>query len=165
MRERRGFTILELLLLLSGLAVLAAWAIPAWFGRPNVTLENASTLLAQDVRAAQNRAAYRGLSCSIVFDDDGYAVRDEEGLTIQNPRTELPFDRRYSYDGVFRGVSIVAIDFGPDDTLRFDDNGLVLGGGSVTISFNGETRKLHVEEGSGRMRLDGSSSGWKDLGF
>lgn len=167
MRDERGFTILELLLLLSGLAILAAWAIPAWFDRPDVTLENASTLLAHDLRAAQNRAAYTGTPCSMVFpeDGDGYAVLDERGDLVRNPRTELPFRRRYSFDGVFRGVRIVSVDLGPDRALDFDANGLVLDGGSITLAFNGELRKVWIDEGSGRMRIEGSSSGWTDLGY
>lgn len=158
---------MELLLLLSGLAILAAWAIPAFFARPDVTLENASTLLAHDLRAAQNRAAYKGVPCSVVFpeDGDGYAVLDDHGDLIRNPRTELPFRRRYSIDGVFRGVVIVSVDFGPDRRLDFDENGLVLEGGSVTLAFNGDSRKLWIEEGSGRLRLEGSSSDWQDYGY
>ena len=36
----------------------AGLAIPAYFGRSEVTLENAAILLAKDLRAAQNRSAF-----------------------------------------------------------------------------------------------------------
>ena len=57
MRRRRGFTILELLAVVLLISMVAAVTIPAFFQDANVTLENASILLARDLRAAQNRSA------------------------------------------------------------------------------------------------------------
>ena len=69
--RRRGFTIPELMIAVVAIAVVAGIAIPMHFGRSEVTLENAAILLARDLRAAQNNAAYMGRTMTISFDEEG----------------------------------------------------------------------------------------------
>src|SRR5690606_25726658 len=53
---RRGFTVLELAVALALITLVAVLAIPAFYGRPEVTLDRAALLLARDLRIAQNEA-------------------------------------------------------------------------------------------------------------
>ena len=53
----RGFTLLELLIALIAISVIAAVAIPAYFSRSDVTLENAAVLLARRARRRATEAA------------------------------------------------------------------------------------------------------------
>ena len=104
MRGRRGgFTILELLIALMLIAIVASLAVPSWFDRSEVTLENACVLLARDLRLAQNRAAVLGEETVVEFSTagTGYTVYDPWGKTIMHPRTRRPFHRDYAADGVF----------------------------------------------------------------
>lgn len=166
MRDQRGFTILELLLALLLLSVVAAVSIPAWFERGEVTLEKACVLLANDLRSAQNRAAYLGEPTFFQFDPerDGYEVRDEFGDLLRNPATGEPFLRRYPRDGVFEGVDLREVRFGPDRMIVYDQHGLATEGGHVTLTFQGDSRTLFVDEGSGEITIAGSTSGWTDTG-
>jgi len=166
MAERRGFTILELLVSMVLLSLVAALAIPAYFERAEITLENACVLLAQDLRAAQNRSAYMGEPAIVVFDEegDGYEVRNEFGELIRNPTTLEPFLRRYRFDGVFQGVEIVEVAFGTDASFAYDKRGVAQESGTVVLGFRGDLRTLHVAKGSGRIEIEGSTSGWIDDG-
>lgn len=163
--SRSGFTILELLGVLVTLSIVAAVAVPAYFARGEITLENASVLLARDLRAAQNRSAYLGEPAWITFLEDGYRVTDMQDAVIRNPRTDRPFDRRYSHDGVFRGVRVHKVRFGEDHVLPYDEKGEPLEGGTIVLEFRGDTRELRVEKRTGKVRIIDSTSGWKDPGY
>ena len=166
-RMRSGFTIVELLAALMAISVAAAIVIPAHFSQGSVTLENAAILFARDVRAAQNRSAYLGLPSRIEFlaDGEGYQATDWRGEVVRNPRTEEPFVRKYGENAVFEGVRIVAVDVGPGSALRFTGRGRALDGGRVTLAFGGEERVVDFETGTGEIRILGSTSGWRDLGY
>lgn len=165
-RRQAGFTILELLLALLVLSVVASLSIPAYFARSEVTLENASILLAQDLRAAQNRAAYMGEPSLFAFDlaTNGYEVRDEFGALIRNPTTRQPFVRCYSLDGVFDGVEIRSARFGDDQTLVFDKRGSALESGEIELVFGSDRRVLRIAKGAGTVHIEGTTSGWRDEG-
>lgn len=166
MSRRQGLTIVELLLVLTFFAFLAAGSVRAYFLQPSVTLENAATLLAHDLRAAQNRAAYLGEASRFEFfeNGDGYQVRDIDGEIVHNPRTDRAFERRYSYDGVFDGVYIEDV-LPPDRTLVYDDRGEAETALSVTLAFGEDRRTVRVEMGSGEVVIEGSTSGWVDSGY
>jgi prepilin-type N-terminal cleavage/methylation domain-containing protein len=165
--RKGGFTLLELLVSLVVIAVIAALAIPAYFGRSEITLENAAVLLAKDLRAAQNRSAYLGEPTRVIFLDggDGYHVLDALGMPIDNPRNELPFERRYSIDAVFRGVTIAAVELDGETALVFDQHGEPAGHARITLTFDGDERTLLMTPPYGKIEILGSTSGWTDLGY
>jgi prepilin-type N-terminal cleavage/methylation domain-containing protein len=162
-----GFTLLELILALLTVAVSAAIAIPVHFGRPEVTLENACVLLAHDLRAAQNRAAYLDQPTRFVFlpDGSGYRVTDLQGKVIRNPRDDWSFERIWLADGVFRGVLASEIDLGEETAIVYDGNGRALRGGSVRMRFGEALRVLHIAPRSGKISIEGSTSGYVDRGY
>lgn len=165
--DRRGFTIVEILLLLTGFAFLAAISVRAYFLQPEITLENAATLLAHDLRAAQNRSAYTGEPCRFRFldDGDGYVVTNVEDEVVRNPRTQEAFERRYSRDGVFDGVYVESAEAGGDRVLVYDASGAPIERLKVTLAYGPDRRVMHVEPRSGRVVIENSSSGWVDPGY
>ena len=164
---RRTFTLTEILISLVLLATVSGLAIPAWFGRSQVTLDNATKLLARDLRQAQNRAAFEHLTTEISFASDGtgYDVRDERGELLPAPMGPGGFERSYPRDAVFRGVRIEAVDFAGQRRLRYDDRGAIELGGTVVLSFNGDSRTLHVDARTGLIELEGLSEPWVDSGL
>ncbi len=156
---RSAFTLTELVLTLALITVLASIALPTYFGRPEVTLENAAVLMAKDLRQAQNRAAYLGQAVDFVIERDG------SGYSISDPIAAdgKHMKRDYSHDAVFEGVRIVNVNLGPSMAFHFSQRGIALGGGSVTLAYAGESRVLRVSSGSGHIQIDGSTSGWVDL--
>ncbi len=167
MGGRKGFTILELLFVLVVVSIFAAIAMPKYFGRPEITLENASVLLAHDLRAAQNRSAYMAEQAHFTFleDGDGYRVLNGDDELVQNPTTDLAFVRSYSEDAVFRGVRITHVDCGGDRVLGYNERGRATEAATITLEFAGDVRVVRVAKGSGSVTIEGSSSGWVDRGY
>ena len=142
--KRGGFGLLHLLLLLGLLAVAAGVAIPAWFDGSGRTLANATRLLADDLRDAQNRAAFNGRDTHVEFreDGDGYRVVNRNGEPEPAPIGKGPFQRIYSFDGIFRGIQVESVDLGGDRTLVYDRSGFASEAGTITLSFRGDTLTL-----------------------
>lgn len=164
-QSRSGaFTLLELMMALLLISFVAGICVPAYFNRASVTLENAAQLLAQDMRSAQNRAAYLGEPIEVIFDPvrHGYRVWRTGGARGDDAGSYV---RLYTKDAVFEGVELVSVDFGGDTTLTFDRSGHPTEPGSVTLAYGTEVRTLHLEAPSGRLYLPDSSAGWYDRGF
>ena len=165
--RKGGFTLLELLIALTLITVAAALAIPAYFGRGDVTLESAAVLLAKDLRAAQNRSAYLAQSTffELLPEGDGYRVLNAAGEPVDNPRNELPFERVYSIDAVFRGVRIVDADLGEDGRLEFNERGEPNRTIWIKLRFEDDTRMIEMTRPYGQIRVLGSTTGWMDQGY
>ena len=166
-RRNPPFTIFELLIILTLIAIAAALAIPLYFEHGDVTLENASLQLARDLRLAQNRAAYLGTPAVVVFDPggDGYRVIEGADSPLRAARSSKDYVRRYSRDGVFEGVSITSARFGNgEQSMRYGPRGQALVDGTISLAFRGEQRIVHVERHTGIVTIENSSSGWHDDG-
>lgn len=143
---RAGFTLIELVLVLVLLAVVASAGMSWYFDRSTVTLKNAGELLVEDLRIAQQRAAFAADTTRISFNNRGYRIANSSGVLIQNPRTALPFERNYGRDAVFQGVSIEHVDFGAGQThVSFDAQGVPDGQGSVLLTFQGDRLELQMD--------------------
>lgn len=161
---RKAFTLLELLLCLVVVAFVASFSISSFFDQGDVTLHNALRLLADDIRLMQNRAIYLQMPVELSFDPqgDGYRATDVGRPEPHRVRSFPLVSRSYSSDGVFEGVRITRIDLGGADRIHFDERGHVRDGGTVLVSYRGETRTLRLEPGRGLTSLPDSpeSLGW-----
>jgi len=162
-----GFTLLHLVLVLVLLSAVATVGIPMFFERPNVTLENGAVLLAEDLRTAQNRAAFsrQALFLRMLDEGDGYEVVTKDGKPIDDPRTGRPFLRRYSIDGVFEGLRIIEHESGPDATLVLSPTGEISDALMVRLEFLGDERVIRAARGTGLVTIEGSTSGFVDDGL
>jgi hypothetical protein len=142
-----------ILVTLCGVAVVAMLAIPAFFGRHDVTLDNDCLLLIKDLRSAQNRAALFQTEANFRFDEHGWLATDAAGYPLTNTMAPIGIERRFSSDGVFEGVSIARIDCGDEDSIVFDDRGLAAEPGEVELAFRGHVRVLRIEKGSGQVTV------------
>jgi len=146
---RRGISLLAILVSLCAVAIVAVVAIPGFFARHDVTLDNACRLLLKDVRSAQNRSSYLKTGAVFAFHADGWEATTPAGELLASRGTLDGIARQLSRDGVFEGVSIENIDFGDDDRFAFDERGLALEGGSLEIVFRGERRFVTIDQGTG----------------
>ena len=161
---KAAFSLLSVLVTLTLIAILAAIAVPAYFSRHDVTLDNAAVLVAHELRTAQNWAAFHGHDVTFAFeaDGDGFRVLDHRGAVIERDDPKGSFSRRFSSDAVFEGVRFEAIDFGAERAVTFDARGHAARGGSVALTFSGELRTLRLAEGTGRIALEGLRRDWHD---
>jgi prepilin-type N-terminal cleavage/methylation domain-containing protein len=163
---KKGFTILELMIWLVLMSIVASFAIPAFFDRAEVTLDNACTLLLEDLRGTQNRAAYNRATYFVTVreDGDGSAVRDRAGHVIRHPLGSGDYERRYSTDAVFEGVAISHVNFGDELRIEYDDQGFAVNGGAVELSYRDRKRVILVEPGTGMLEVHGMEHAWLDDG-
>ena len=163
-RGRAGVSLLSMLLALACMAIVAGFAIPAFFGLHGVTLDNAARLLARDLRVAQNMAGFDGQPCTFEFLDEGrgWRVIGADGNVLTRPDQKGPFERDFTVDGVFEGVRLQHIDFDGHHWLRFDKAGRALPGGTLQVTFDGEMRVLRVVALSGRVILNGLAEEYYD---
>ena len=160
----RAFALLHFASFLAISTLLAAVAIPTWFGRGDVTLERAATLLARDLRTVQNHAVISGEETYIDFlpEGDGYQAINGSGELVAPFSDGTPLARRYNADGVFQGVRIQNVSLKGGRGLSYDPNGFALAGGEITLSLYEEQVVLHITAGSGWIAIDGLSKPWRD---
>jgi Tfp pilus assembly protein FimT len=165
-RGRKGVSLLVILLTLAVMAIAAGLAIPAFYSQHGVTLDNAARLLARDLRVAQNLAGFEGQPCTFQFlpEGRGWRVVDEQGLVIERPDQKGRFERDLTVDGVFEGVRLEHIDFSGAGEVHFDRAGRALPGGTLLVSFEGQSRVLRVVALSGRLILNGLAEEYYDTG-
>lgn len=163
---RAGFSLIELLIALVVLSIVASFAIPAWFSRSEVTLDNAALLLASDLRDVQNRAAYQGRRLRVEFFEkgNGYRAIDENGELMSALLGPGPFVRDYQHDAVFEDVTVLRTALGGDRIQAFDDRGRAEEAGSITLGHRGEVRVLHIAKQSGLIEITGLQDDWVDSG-
>jgi len=155
--DRRGFTILELMVAIMVVTLTAAVSMWAYFARPEVTLDNAAQLLVRDMRVAQARAALLRAPVTLVFNLEGDGYRVFDGMEdMANPRY-LPerIERSYSRDAVFEGVSILPLGLAARGKIVFDTDHAEPASGSITLSYERATRIVEMEAGTGHVLLTG----------
>jgi hypothetical protein len=141
--------LLGILVTLCAVALAALVAIPAFFSRHDITLDNACKLVVKDMRSAQNRAAFLKTEAVFAFNEDGWAATDPSGGSLSRTQEPDEIRRVLSKDGVFEGVRITRIDFGDDQALVFDERGLALEEGELELTFRDEVRFVRVQKGTG----------------
>ncbi|MAF66891.1 MAG: hypothetical protein CMJ84_14700 [Planctomycetes bacterium] len=161
-----GVNIAALAAALLAVSALALLAIPAFFARADVSLDNAALLLAADLRAAQDVAVIGERELRVVFFEDGtgYRVVDASDRPIPHPVGLGEFVRSYSRDGVFENVRIANRDIGPETWITFDAYGFARSVGTVVLGLGEERRTLEVQAGSGLVRIEGLGRPWDDGG-
>jgi Tfp pilus assembly protein FimT len=146
-----GFTIVELVGVLALVTLVSTVAIRAWFGRSDVTLQNAAELLASDLREMQTRATIRRSPVEVVFhaDGGGYHAHDLGQADEQHGT------RRYPTDAVFEDVHVGSVSVERGGTLVFDAIGRPASDASITLVSGGFARTVLVDAGTVRVTVEG----------
>jgi len=155
MARKYGFTLLELILALAAVATVATVAIPAWFERGEITLQNAALRLAEDLEMAQGLALGAPDPVAFHLSPGGYRVVGADGELLTHPRSGQPFVRTYNRDAVFEGVELREINVAGGQPLIFDSRGFVSGGALIRLGFGDEDRLIRVEAPHGVIRVVG----------
>jgi Tfp pilus assembly protein FimT len=165
-RRPSTFSLLQLFVGLGIVGLLSAVAIPAWFEQPEVTLERAAELFAEDLREAQNRAAFghRPVEVLLFPDGDGYEVRDEAGHPPAARVGAGPFRRVYSKDAVFRGVRLQVCEGAAEGRISYDRLGFLAEPTRIEMHYRDRRIRLSLERSTGRIEIADSSSPWTDDG-
>jgi len=157
-RQQTGFTLLELVLSLAVIAVVASFAISAFFGQTDMTLHNALRLLSDDIHEMQARSTSLQIPVEIVFDPsgDGYHAEDRAAPDPARAHSFPLVSRHYSSDAVFEGVRILRVDLQGFDRVSFDASGRSLASGTIVVGYHTESRVLEIRTERGFTYLPDS---------
>lgn len=156
-RDVRGFTLLELLVVLALMAVIAVVALPRLGASPRADVEAAARTLAAGLRQARSRAVTTGRSVALTVDLGARRMRlDEagEGGQIRVYRSRgLPDAvdiRLYTAVSEQKSNKVAGIRFFPDGTST---------GGRVTASSGSHERLVDIDWLTGKVRILPDSAG------
>jgi Tfp pilus assembly protein FimT len=162
---RSAFTLVELCVSLALITLIATIAIPIFFGRAKITLDNAAELLASDIRSGQNQAAFleRPVRLHFISDGEGYWIDD--AISAISDSVPLIANRRYSVNAVFEDVRVKSVTYAEGDQLSFGPRGIASTSTRITLSLGEETRVVTVAAPSGGLTIEGTTRDWTDNGY
>jgi len=160
----RGYTLVEVLILIGILGLAAALVVPTMLAPGTLGVQSATRIIVADLIFAQNDAMARQAPRQVVFNptDDSYRLTDNAGATLdaswkggdtQNYVIDFQNDAR------FQGVEIISASFGGDQTIAFDDVGAPDTGGTIELRFNDHRYRITVAEFTGRVTVEKVTAG------
>ena len=161
----RGFSLVELVLLISILGILSYLAVPRVAGIADARLDAATVRIAADLRYARGRAVSDRARYGLVFD----AAHDKYSVYASGPGSPVtdPADRSRPLGIDFRapselhGVEIESASFGRGTSVAFDGFGVprdadgreLSAPGLVVVSFDGRSDTVEVAPSTGAVRV------------
>jgi len=158
----RGFTLIELVMVIVIVGILAVIAVPRFESFYAIKLDGATKKVVSDIRYAQQLAIARHEDYRVVFDvaNNNYEVRRvSDGSFATDPFTRADFIVNFNTDAQYKGIRISNTNFG--GTLQFDWQGIPRDGngtaltseGSISFSYQGNNRTIYITPDTGRVRL------------
>lgn len=125
---RSGYTLIEMLTVVTVIGILATIALPMIGNGSSVALKSAGRVLASDLRLASDLAVQYGTQYTVAFD----LTRNQYQLTLTGPGNPPALHNPYSGPGLPAGTYIVSI--GDIDGNSADSNGVRLLGAKLKTS-------------------------------
>ncbi len=152
----RGFTLVELLVVVAIMAVLALVALPA----AGAGYEQRLDLVELQVRDALGRAQALARSTrsthGVVFDTrtECFAVVDGSGEAVTDPLTRGDYVIDFDRPDQPRAIDLTVADFGATGKAAvFDGQGLPVDGGEIVVACHGVTRTLALDAATGQVAV------------
>ena len=169
-RPYKGFTLVELIIVVVILGIAAAIAVPMLSSAADMQVRSAANRIAADLDYAKGLAITHQSRYSVVFDVSGesYEIQDENGDPIDNPvNPGSTFVVDFSADSRLSQVNIVTADFDSDssDAITFDYLGSpyhgtstlaadALNSGTITLQADNFTLYVKTEPVTGYVTIE-----------
>ncbi len=163
--SRRGFTLVEVIIVVVILAISAMIAVPMMSSAGSVQIRSAADALAADLEYAKSMAISHQQNYGIIFypDNDKYKVVDQSNNEIPHPvKRGFPYTIDFRSDSRLNKVDMVSADFG-DTThqIKFNYLGSPFNGsdadlnsaGTIVLQGGGSTITITVEPVTGFISI------------
>ena len=148
-KRASGFSLAELVIVLMVMAIVTAAAAPKFFDSlARYRVEAAAKRIAHDLRLARRQAMSASASQDIDFNSPAAHQYEMPGMDDPH-RPGQTYVVSVASEPYL--ATIVAVDFGGDDTLVFDGYGQPDTGGSVTVQAGDHQRTVTVDAESGKV--------------
>ena len=153
-RNRTGFTLIELIMVIVILAILAAAVIPQAVGTAALQAQSAARMVLADLEYAQNQAIVTQVETTVTFDVNGnsYVVSNASGVLI-HPITKQTYSVDFDTQNGFGSVSVSSADFDGDVAVTFDSLGAPAASGSVDVTAGSHGYRVTVAPVTGRVSV------------
>ena len=155
-QKTRGFTLIEILLVIVILAIAGVTTIPMLSSGASMQIRSAANMIAADLEYAKSMAISRGQDYSVVFltGSDNYRIEDQGGNVIPHPvKKGFDYEINFSNDSRLNKVDIVSAGFGGGYTVTFNCLGSPDNGGTIGLNANGITATITVEPVTGYISV------------
>jgi type II secretion system protein H len=153
MRRRcraRGFSLIELLLVIATIALVSAIAIPRWAGATKrYQVDLAARRIAGDLSLARARANYASAPVTVTFDTAGGGYQIAGMPDPDHPTTAYTV----KLAGPPYGAAIAKVSFGNANQVTFDGYGTPSVGGSVVVTVGGWSRTITLDGTTGNTTV------------
>ena len=144
---QRGFTLLELIIVVSILSIFAALALPTFNNAfSDYKIESAAKRIASDMRYARSYAITTADTINVVFDigNEKYEIKDSTTQKIKHPFLKKDFIITMTNEFDLEGIDIYQVTIpGGGLTLSFDSLGTT-SGGTITVKYAGRVKTITV---------------------
>lgn len=151
----RGFTLVEILVVLVILAIAAAIVVPRVSGMGDLQVASAARMALANMQYAQNEAIVSQRAVTVAFDLAGnaYELRYTDGTLLTHPVDKDDFRVQFASTTGVEKVSILAASFGGQAKVTFDSLGSPSSNGEVTFIADGHRQRITVSPVTGHMSV------------
>jgi prepilin-type N-terminal cleavage/methylation domain-containing protein len=159
----RGFTLVELLIVIAIISIAALTAIPMMSSAASMQIRSAANLLTADLEYAKSMAISRAQNFSVIFDAgaDTYRIEDQYGNVLSHPvKKGFNYVIDFQNDGRLKKVDILSVDFDSTSKITFDYlgspyNGIhgPLNNGVINLQAGSTTSTITVEPVTGYVSI------------
>ena len=138
MKNQKGFTLIELIMIIVILGIVALASMPKTTAQPRTRLEAACQRIALDLRYVQAMSLAQQVRFGISFDtvNEAYFVyRVNVGTVAKDPQTRNNFNVSFVTLNEFKGIDIASTNF--SNKMEFDSTGAPYDGNGVILSSQG----------------------------
>jgi prepilin-type N-terminal cleavage/methylation domain-containing protein len=152
----RGFTVIEILIVLVIITIAALTAVPMMSSASSIQIRSASSMIAADIEYAKSMAISRGQNYSVVFDQsaDSYWIEDQGGVILHPVKKGFDYLVDFRGDSRLNRVDITGASFNGNPDVEFDSMGSPVSGGTVSIQAGDATVTITVESITGYISIN-----------